>query len=51
MCGLIADYNAAELLPGPDRLGLLAYTLLTKRIKIQGFRTAPASATAHSSPR
>jgi NADPH-dependent curcumin reductase CurA len=32
-CGLVA----AELPPGPDRLGLLAGTLLRKRIKMQGF--------------
>jgi NADPH-dependent curcumin reductase CurA len=37
VCGLIAAYNAAELPPGPDRLGLLAGTLLRKRIKMQGF--------------
>lgn len=37
VCGLIATYNATELPPGPDRLGLLAGTLLRKRIKMQGF--------------
>jgi NADPH-dependent curcumin reductase CurA len=37
VCGLIAAYNAAELPPGPDRLGLLAGTLLRKRIRMQGF--------------
>jgi NADPH-dependent curcumin reductase CurA len=37
VCGLIAGYNATELPPGPDRLGLLAGTLLRKRIKMQGF--------------
>lgn len=37
VCGLIADYNATSLPPGPDRLGLLARTILTKRIKMQGF--------------
>ena len=37
LCGLIAGYNATELPPGPDRLGLLAGTLLRKRIKMQGF--------------
>ena len=35
--GLIAAYNATELPPGPDRLGLLVGTLLRKRIKMQGF--------------
>ncbi len=37
VCGLIANYNATSLPPGPDRLGLLARTLLTKRIRMQGF--------------
>ena len=37
LCGLIAQYNKTALPPGPDRLGLLAQTLLTKRIKMQGF--------------
>ena len=30
-------YNATELPPGPDRLGLLVGTLLRKRIRMQGF--------------
>jgi len=37
VCGLIADYNATGLPAGPDRLGLLARTILTKRIRMQGF--------------
>ena len=37
VCGLIADYNATELPPGPDRLGMLVGTLLRKRIRMQGF--------------
>ena len=37
VCGLIAAYNATELAPGPDRLGLLVGTLLRKRIRMQGF--------------
>jgi hypothetical protein len=37
VCGLSAAYNAIELPPGPDRLGLLVGTLLRKRIKMQGF--------------
>ena len=37
LCGLIANYNATTLPDGPDRLGLLTRTLLTKRIKMQGF--------------
>lgn len=37
LCGLIAHYNDTELPPGPDRLTLLTRTLLTRRIKMQGF--------------
>jgi NADPH-dependent curcumin reductase CurA len=37
VCGLIARYNDSELPPGPDRLGQLARTLLSKRIRMQGF--------------
>jgi NADPH-dependent curcumin reductase CurA len=37
VCGLIANYNDTALPQGPDRLGLLARTILTKRIKMQGF--------------
>ena len=37
VCGLIATYNDTTLPSGPDRLGLLARTILTKRIKMQGF--------------
>ena len=37
LCGLIAQYNDTALPPGPDRLGLLTRTLLTKRIRMQGF--------------
>ena len=37
VCGLISQYNATELPPGPDRLPLLMRTLLTKRIRMQGF--------------
>jgi hypothetical protein len=37
VCGLIAHYNDTALPPGPDRLGLLTRTLLTRRIKMQGF--------------
>ncbi len=37
LCGLIASYNDTAPPPGPDRLGLLMRTLLTKRIKMQGF--------------
>lgn len=37
VCGLIAQYNATSLPDGPDRLALLMRTVLSKRIKIQGF--------------
>lgn len=37
LCGLISHYNDTELPPGPDRLSLLTRTILTKRLKIQGF--------------
>ncbi|MBL0166304.1 MAG: NADP-dependent oxidoreductase [Propionivibrio sp.] len=37
LCGLIAHYNDTALPEGPDRLGLLTRTLLTRRIKMQGF--------------
>lgn len=37
VCGLVSQYNATELPSGPDRLGMLMGTILTKRIKMQGF--------------
>jgi len=37
VCGLIAHYNATSLPDGPDRFPLLARTLLTKSIRMQGF--------------
>jgi NADPH-dependent curcumin reductase CurA len=37
LCGLIAQYNATDLPAGPDRTPLLMQTLLTKRIRMQGF--------------
>ncbi len=37
LCGLIANYNDAAPSNAPDRLGGVMRTLLTKRIKIQGF--------------
>lgn len=37
LCGLIAQYNATDLPEGPDRFSLLPRTLLTKRIRMQGF--------------
>ena len=37
VCGLISQYNATALPDGPDRLSLLTRTILTKRLKVQGF--------------
>ncbi len=37
LCGLIANYNDTAAKAGPDRSSLLPRTLLTKRIKMQGF--------------
>lgn len=37
VCGLIAQYNATELPPGPDRVPLLLRNVLTKRLNIRGF--------------
>lgn len=37
VCGMIAHYNDTQLPDGPDRLGLLTRTILTKRLKLQGF--------------
>ena len=37
LCGLVAHYNDTALPPGPDRLGLLLRTLLTRQIRMQGF--------------
>lgn len=37
LCGLISQYNATDLPPGPDRMPMLMGNLLVKRIKMQGF--------------
>ena len=37
LCGLIAQYNATDLPAGPDRTPQLMRTLLTRRIRMQGF--------------
>jgi NADPH-dependent curcumin reductase CurA len=37
LCGLIAQYNATSLPPGPDRSSQLMGMLLVKQIKVQGF--------------
>jgi NADPH-dependent curcumin reductase len=37
VCGLISQYNATELPPGPDRLGQLMGSILVKRLTVKGF--------------
>lgn len=37
LCGLIAQYNATELPPGPNKLPLLMRAALTNRLLLQGF--------------
>lgn len=37
LCGLIASYNDQHTPSGPDRLPQLQRTLLTKRVRMQGF--------------
>jgi NADPH-dependent curcumin reductase len=37
LCGLIANYNDTDPQQGPDRLGAFARTVLSKRLKVQGF--------------
>ncbi|MDD2885887.1 MAG: zinc-binding alcohol dehydrogenase [Rhodocyclaceae bacterium] len=37
LCGLISQYNAAELPEGKDRLSYLMRQILVRRIKMQGF--------------
>lgn len=37
LCGLIAQYNATSLPPGPDRSSQLMATFLTKQIRVTGF--------------
>jgi NADPH-dependent curcumin reductase CurA len=37
LCGLVSQYNATELPPGPNKMGALMGQLLVKRIKMQGF--------------
>ncbi|WP_347254312.1 NADP-dependent oxidoreductase [Leminorella grimontii] len=37
VCGMISQYNATALPPGPDRLNLLESIILKKRIRMQGF--------------
>jgi NADPH-dependent curcumin reductase CurA len=37
VCGLIAQYSATELPPGPNRVPLIFRDILTKRLTIRGF--------------
>ena len=37
VCGLIAHYNQAEPLPGPDRVPALLLATLVKRLTFRGF--------------
>jgi len=37
LCGLISQYNDTMLPSGLDKLGLFARTILTKRLRVQGF--------------
>ena len=37
LCGLIANYNDTGHPKGPDRLGVFARAVLSKRLKVQGF--------------
>ncbi|MGO9173364.1 MAG: NADP-dependent oxidoreductase [Rhodomicrobium sp.] len=37
VCGLVANYNATSVPEGPDRSAALMRTILTKRLRVQGF--------------
>jgi len=37
VCGLVSQYNATELPPGPDRMNWLMGQILSKKIRMQGF--------------
>jgi len=37
VCGLVSHYNDTDRPPGPDSMLRLARTILTKRLKVQGF--------------
>jgi len=37
VCGIVSQYNAAELPDGPDRMNWLMGQILRKKIKLQGF--------------
>ncbi len=46
VCGLIAGYNATGLPEGPDRSPLLMRSILTKRLRVQGFIVSDFGASA-----
>jgi NADPH-dependent curcumin reductase CurA len=48
LCGLISLYNATNLPAGPDHTPQLLRTLLTKRIRVQGFIISDHYATEHA---
>lgn len=37
VCGLVSQYNATELPPGPDRMNWLMGLILRKKLRVQGF--------------
>ena len=37
VCGLVSQYNATRLPPGPNRLSLLMGQILRKKLRVQGF--------------
>ncbi len=37
VCGIISQYNAEALPPGPDRTSLVLSTILKRRLRVQGF--------------
>lgn len=37
VCGMVSQYNATRLPPGPDRLNLLMVQILKKKLRVQGF--------------
>lgn len=37
VCGLVSQYNASELPPGPDRMGMLMSMILRKSLTVRGF--------------
>ncbi|WP_434030224.1 NADP-dependent oxidoreductase [[Pseudomonas] boreopolis] len=48
VCGFIAHYNAAGEAPGPDRSARLLATVLSKRVRMEGFIILDHYATRHA---